>query len=47
MNKIDEIKEKLFIINPDFTDEFLELLYKYISLKITEEITKKVSTTED
>lgn len=34
MNKLIEIKNKIHIVNPDVTDELLDLLYEYILVRL-------------
>lgn len=34
MNKLIEIKDKIHIVNPDVTDELLDLLYEYILVRL-------------
>ena len=40
MDRLEEIKNKIRTINPDITDELLDLLYEFIIAKHTTDITK-------
>lgn len=43
MYELEKIKENIRSINPDITDELLDLLYEYFSKRISDEF-KKIST---
>ena len=36
MNKLDELKNKIHTVNPNITDELLDLLYEYITKRTYE-----------
>lgn len=38
MDKLNTIKEKIHISNPDITDELLDLICKYVILKLSKEL---------
>lgn len=37
MKKIKNIENKIHIVNPDVTDEFLDLLYEYVLARLNEQ----------
>lgn len=41
--KLEQIKEKIRTINPEITDELLDLLYEYIFSKYYNNITKEIN----
>ena len=44
--RINEIKEKIRTINPEITDELLELLYEYFKVCYFDELTTKLKNLE-
>ena len=40
--KLEQIKEKIHTINPEITDELLDLLYEYIFSKYYNDIKKEI-----
>lgn len=41
--KLEQIKEKIRTINPEITDELLDLLYEYIFSKYYNNFTKEIN----
>lgn len=47
MNKLEEIKEKIRTINPNITDELLDLLYEFAITKYTNNMTNCFNNNPD
>lgn len=47
MNELQEVKEKIRTINPEITDELLDLLYEYVTIKLSNRILTQMGLNED
>lgn len=52
MNKLNDIKNKIHIANPNITDETLDLLYEYVAIRLKkqysiENMSKKIKDDKD
>ena len=47
MNELQEVKEKIRTINPEITDELLDLLYEYVTIKLSNRILTQMRLNED
>ena len=46
MNTLEEIKKRIHTINPDITDELLDLLYEYMFTKYLNNYKEKIRTND-
>ena len=47
MEELNIIKEKIRTINPNFTDELLDLLYEYVTKKFSNRLLTQMGLYED